>query len=356
MTRPSSFGDLADTQGLPAPVDSKGGPESVVVLINSESEVGEARRAAARITSEAGLSDSDAGSIALVVTEAATNIARYGGSGRIILSNLRPRQRDMIEMIAVDKGAGIGDMSRALSDGFSTGGTPGKGLGAIRRMAAEFDLWSGVNQGTALVARVPISKAKSSPPAMSCGVVCKSIASERVCGDAWIIENIPDGVLIAVADGLGHGHEAAIAADYALSVVRRRRAASLSEIFDYANRALRPTRGAALQVARINNRDQTITSIGVGNISTSVSSHSASKSLPCQPGIVGHQMPRTREVTVPFTSESLLVMHSDGISSRWNLDAYPGLRARDPAITAAILYRDFARGRDDATMVTYRVG
>lgn len=347
---------LRDAGEASRPVsDGKGGPQSMMVSVGAESDVGAARRAAAQMANDAGMTESDAGALALVVTEAATNIARYGGSGKIVLSDLRPQLRNHVQMIAIDNGSGIADMSRALDDGYSTGGTPGHGLGAIRRMSAEFDLWSAPGQGTALVARVPISKTASESDNSGSGVMCAALAGERSCGDAWLMETLPDGFIIAVADGLGHGRDAAIAADAAINVVSRRKTLGLSDIFDYATRSLRATRGAALQVVKIDMRSQSIASAGVGNIATSVSSHSQSKSLPSQPGIVGHQMPRVREQTIPWSHDSMLIMHSDGISTRWKLDAYPGLRARDSALTAAVLYRDFARGRDDATILTYRV-
>jgi hypothetical protein len=244
-------------------------------------------------------------------------------------------------------------MTRALSDGYSTGGTPGHGLGAIKRMSGEFDLWSAPSLGTVLVARVPVSKGQSESQSES-GVVCTAITGETVCGDAWLIETLTEGVIIAIADGLGHGRDAALASDAALDIVRKRKTSSLADIFQFATLALRATRGAALQVVKIDLRSQTITSAGVGNISTSVSTHSQSKSLPSQPGIVGLQMPRVREQVIPWSADSMLIMHSDGVSTRWKLDAYPGLRARDPALTAAVLHRDFSRGRDDSTILTYR--
>jgi hypothetical protein len=220
-------------------------------------------------------------------------------------------------------------------------------------MSGEFDLWSAPSQGTVLLARVPISKGQPESGSGS-GVVCTAIPGETVCGDAWLIETLPEGVIIAVADGLGHGRDAAIAADAAIDVVRRRKTSSLADIFEYCTRSLRATRGAAVQVVKIDTRSQTVTSAGVGNISTSVSSHSQSKSLPSQPGIVGHQMPRVRDQVIPWSADSMLIMHSDGVSARWKLDTYPGLRARDPALTAAVLHRDFSRGRDDSTILTYR--
>jgi hypothetical protein len=58
--------------------------------------------------------------------------------------------------------------------------------------------------------------------------------------------------------------------------------------------------------------------------------------------------------TYPWPAGALLVLASDGISTHWSLDAYPGLRHRDPVLVASVLYRDFVRGRDDATVVVAR--
>lgn len=71
-------------------------------------------------------------------------------------------------------------------------------------------------------------------------------------------------------------------------------------------------------------------------------------------GIVGHEMRRVNEFTVPFEGGSTLVAFSDGLTSRWRLDQYPGVRPRHPALSAALAYRDHRRGRDDATVVVVR--
>jgi len=71
-------------------------------------------------------------------------------------------------------------------------------------------------------------------------------------------------------------------------------------------------------------------------------------------GIMGHTVRRTQLFTYPWPAGGLLVMLSDGIASQWSLDAYPGLRQRDPALIAGVIYRDFVRGRDDATVVVVR--
>lgn len=355
MIESKSQGERGIDTGRPssAPVGA-GGPLNVIIPISGDSDVGSARRAANKIGMDAGMSETEAGSISLVVTEAARNIARYGGEGSIMLRLIDDNRQPMVEMIAIDKGPGIGDMSRAMSDGFSTGGTPGKGLGAIRRLSSEFDIWSSSTCGTVVVSRIAIASRKAESDVASIGVVCSPLRGETECGDAWMIDTTANGFIVALVDGLGHGPEAAVAADTAIAVIRRKRNSTLDEMLRSANDACKPTRGAAVQIATISTTSRTIVSAGVGNISASINTGGGSKSIPSQPGIVGHQMSRVREQTLPWSADSLLAMHSDGLSARWRLDSYPGLRLRDPAIIAAVLYRDFMRGRDDATILMVR--
>jgi hypothetical protein len=73
-------------------------------------------------------------------------------------------------------------------------------------------------------------------------------------------------------------------------------------------------------------------------------------------GIVGHRIRTIQEFTYPLHKEALLVMHSDGLATRWGLDRYPGLAKRHPSLIAGVLYRDYRRIRDDVTVVVARLG
>jgi hypothetical protein len=93
---------------------------------------------------------------------------------------------------------------------------------------------------------------------------------------------------------------------------------------------------------------------GVGNIATTLWAPGETRSLVSHNGIVGHEMRKVQVFEYPLPPQGMLVMHSDGVSTRWQLEKYPGLALRDPAVVAAVLYRDFCRGRDDATVVVAR--
>src|SRR5262249_13366746 len=125
-----------------------------------------------------------------------------------------------LEILALDRGPGMADVGRCLRDGFSTAGTPGGGLGAMSRLSSMFDIYSQPGAGTAVLCRlwaaagVPAGRG----PRFQVGAVSVPKSGETVCGDAWWAE--PDGprVRVLVADGLGHGVEAARAAQEAVRV------------------------------------------------------------------------------------------------------------------------------------------
>jgi hypothetical protein len=117
---------------------------------------------------------------------------------------------------------------------------------------------------------------------------------------------------------------------------------------------LRPTRGGAAAIALIQPGARRLTYTGLGNINGVVLSAQGQHHLVSHNGIVGHQASRIVEFHYEWTPDSVLVMHSDGLSGKWDIDRYPGLLARHPGLVAATLYRDYVRGRDDASILVAR--
>jgi hypothetical protein len=117
---------------------------------------------------------------------------------------------------------------------------------------------------------------------------------------------------------------------------------------------LRPTRGAAVAVAELIPSQQVVRFAGLGNISGAITGPTESRSFVSHNGIAGHEMRKIQEFTYEWPVDSLLVMHSDGVSARWDLGRYPGLASRHPSVVAGVLYRDYSRGRDDALVVVVR--
>ncbi|HEY0823334.1 MAG TPA: ATP-binding protein, partial [Ramlibacter sp.] len=217
-----------------------------VFPMGDPSRVGEARRHAAQLAQDCGFDEVAAGRLAIVVTELATNLVRHAANGRLWLSARTARGE--VEVIAVDEGPGIADVERSLGDGFSTGGTPGTGLGAVRRLAGQFDLHSGLAQGTVVVARVRAAAAAQDESAASVGAVSLTAPGERVCGDGWGFVLDGNRTAMMVADGLGHGPDAAEAAEVALQAFGEEPMADPRQLLQRTHQALRRTRGAAVMV------------------------------------------------------------------------------------------------------------
>ena len=337
-------------------VGSAGGPVSTVIPIEDESNVGTARRSAAALSAHAGLDETERGAFAVIVTEAATNLARHASGGVVALRIIGDAHDAGVELLALDRSPGIRDIQRALSYGYSTGGTAGHGLGAIRRMASEFDIYSSPDGGTALLARVWPASTKHARAGDQYvdGVVCVPMAGEWTCGDGWSLARTPRGVQAVVVDGLGHGAEAARAADEALRIVRECQGWAPARVIEAAHGPLRATRGAAMAIAEVVSSERMVRFAGIGNISGSIISRDGTRSLASHNGTVGVALRNVHEFTYPWQDDACLVMHSDGIMTRARVDAYPGLATRHPALVAGVLFRDFNRGRDDATVLAVR--
>jgi Stage II sporulation protein E (SpoIIE) len=109
-----------------------------------------------------------------------------------------------------------------------------------------------------------------------------------------------------------------------------------------------------MAVAHIDAARKMVRFSGLGNITAAIHREDSVRHLVSHHGTAGHGTRRIEEYTYPWDDQSVLVMHSDGITARHDLAAYPGLLQRHPGLVAGVLYRDFARGRDDATVVVAR--
>jgi anti-sigma regulatory factor (Ser/Thr protein kinase) len=131
--------------------------QSFRVVVEESSQVGEARRIGRGLAQECGFDEIRAEEVAIVVTEVCTNLVKHGGGGEILLRMSSETLEDMpeLELLALDRGPGIGNLEQCLRDGFSTGGSPGQGLGAVMRLSAVSDFYSDGRRGTAVLARWP---------------------------------------------------------------------------------------------------------------------------------------------------------------------------------------------------------
>lgn len=334
--------------------------------IADRSQVGEARRAAVLHAEQLGFDAVAAGRVALIATELGNNLFQHARNGRLLLGVVDGLAgQKSVELLSMDSGPGVPDFDACLQDGYSTASTPGTGLGAVRRLANEFDAFSQVPSGTVILARVAakvgpgdgaVAAVEPEPESFDVGGVALAAPGETACGDAWSVARRGRRLAILMADGLGHGPVAREAAVAAVDEFQTEAFAAPAEVLGRVHEQLRSTRGAAVAMAQVDAELNEVVFCGVGNIAARLLSGVVDRSLISQPGTAGIQIRTLRAMNYPWPDHALLVMHSDGLITRWKVDAASGLLQRHPSLIAAWLIRDQARGRDDVTVVVLRRG
>ncbi|MDQ0579025.1 ATP-binding SpoIIE family protein phosphatase [Streptomyces rishiriensis] len=334
------------------------------VPVHDSTRVRDARVAAEQAAALAGLDGSRTADAALVATELATNLLKHARGGQLLVEAVVPPSGRagglLVQVTTIDHGPGMSDVPAALGDGFSTAGSLGAGLGTCRRLADDFGLHSVPGRGTVALARIggpartrgrrEQSSARagagapdgaSAPFAARVGGVNIPFRGAACSGDAWTCVREGDRLTLMLADGLGHGPEAARASTTAVHEVRRSPHLPPAALLRRLDDALRGTRGAAVAVAQLDLRTGRLLFAGVGNVGARLREGDSWRHLLSRPGIVGAHRPTTLpESEAVWAPDRLLVLHSDGLPSRWAPPADPRLLSCDPAVTAAVTVRD----------------
>jgi anti-sigma regulatory factor (Ser/Thr protein kinase) len=328
-----------------------------VVAVREQTDVAEARRVATRLADELAFPEADAGRAALVATELATNLLKHADGGDVLTRAVVERPEGGLEILSIDKGPGMADVAACLEDGYSTAGSFGTGLGAIARASSTFEIYSRPGHGTIVQSRIAPAgpRPEVTDGGVSFGAISVSYPGERECGDGWALARSDDRVVLLVVDGLGHGLAASQAARRAEATFMTEHHRDPGAIVERLHDGLRSTRGAAVSVAEVRPRSSTVRHCGLGNVGVVLVGGHQSRQLVSMNGTAGHEAPRIREFEYPWGRNDLLVTHSDGLHSRWQLATYAGLQQAAPSLVAAVLYRDARRGRDDATVCVLRV-
>jgi anti-sigma regulatory factor (Ser/Thr protein kinase) len=320
------------------------------VPVTEGSQAAEARRIAVNAANNAGFSETDVGKVAIVVTEAGTNIAKFATGGEILISTRQSQGVKRLEMLAIDRGPGM-NVDQCLIDEYSTSGTRGTGLGAISRLASEFDAYSDEKGTIVFAGFVDGRPAQPTAEDLHVGSARAPKPGETVCGDDWALVTSGANSFLLVADGLGHGPFAAEASAEAVKALETNAVSSAKDAVTLVHGALKGTRGAAIAVAEIAAGGGGITYCGLGNIAGVLLSASGMQHLVSLNGTAGHEAARISTFQYSWPDGATLVMHSDGVVGHWSTGRYPGLLRRHPSVIAGILYRDFNRGRDDTAII-----
>ena len=307
---------------------------------------------------EAGFSEKRLAEIDIIVAEIVSNLAKHASSGEVFVKLIEVKKMQGLEIIAIDNGPGIHDLKTMLQDGVSTKNTLGQGLGAIKRLSDEFQIYSQKGWGTLLLTRiyneeVPYIK-KKNPVDVRSFLIPKP--GETECGDGFFCKQTKHYIKLFLGDGLGHGKEAAFAVKKAIEACKLCYEESPVENLRFINHAVKKTRGLVATIAIFHIKECKWSICGVGNISTRILGGNLSKNHSPYNGIVGLNMPRTMsDQQLDYEQGQMLIMCSDGIKSKWDLMRFPGILRHDLSLLNAALFKDFARNTDDVSIASCKI-
>jgi len=188
------------------------------------------------------------------------------------------------------------------------------------------------------------------------GSLVLPVKSAEPCGDAWTSADLGKQCKVVLIDGLGHGPEAAKAAEKAVSLFQQLKFFAPGEILEQMHYKMFDTRGAAVAIAQIDPENRRLKYSGLGNISARILSPERTTFLTSKIGTVGMEAGQISEFDYPIPLQATLVMHTDGIRQSWYAEDYLPLLTRDPLLFAGVLYHDQQVDRDDSGVVIHRMG
>jgi anti-sigma regulatory factor (Ser/Thr protein kinase) len=327
--------------------------DAVWARVEEPSSAVRVRRHATRFAERLGFAGARIGEIQLAVTEAATNLAKHAVQGEMLVRVVRAGGDAALEIVCLDRGPGIADVPGSRLDGYSTSGTLGIGLGAIERLADR----SGVHSpaaGTVLFARFLRSSRTGAglvPPALPFAGLTRPIEGEEQCGDAYAARADGGTIYAMLCDGLGPGPLAARAAWRAVAAVREAvLPASPADLLAQVHRRLAATRGGAVAVAAVDPGRGTVRFAGLGNVAGWIIGPERRSGMVSVPGIAGVRSRPLREHVYDLPPGAAVVLHSDGLTGKWDVADRPGT-GRDPLLIAADLLREAGVRHDDRAVL-----
>ncbi len=328
----------------------------VSLLMRDRSYAAGAKKDIHRLTVNAGFSQRKIDEVDILVSELTSNLVKHATDGEILAGIVGDRQGLMLELIGIDSGPGISDPERMMQDGVSTSGTLGHGLGAIRRLSDQFEIYSLKGWGTILLSRVYLNKSGENAglrPLLDVRSLVVAKPGELVSGDGSYGFMAADGTYrLLAADGLGHGLEANRAVREAIIAFREFSSDSPVEILRHLHATIRKTRGIVAAVVIIDPVRKIWKFCGIGNIAARFTGVHQARSYLSHNGIVGHNIPGSLyDQEVSQQEYQQITLCSDGIRSRWQQLRLPEIGRQDLMIQAAVLYKDCSRRNDDTSVI-----
>ncbi len=318
------------------------------------------KRDITRLAESLGFSENETGKINIIVSEMLTNLAKFSPEGGELLVRQVGEPVHSLEIICIDSGPGMNEPLRMMQDGVTTFGSAGEGLGAIKRQANFFDIYSAPGLGTVILTQVTKATATDTtdglPKNLEVGYVMVPKPHEILCGDGFAMKVRHNNLYLLALDGLGHGSYANEASSLATKLFEQSGEVNPVQALRDLHMGIKRTRGAVGFAASISSEN--ISYCGVGNIGGKLYTGDLSNNTPpykniiSYNGILGHNIPNTlNNQQLEWGRSKMLIMHSDGLRSRWDLSKYPNLQRHHPTVIAAVLYKDFSRHTDDTLVV-----
>jgi len=295
----------------------------------------------------------------IIIAELTSNLIKYAGGGDLLYRSHHNGSCNEIEIYCLDKGTGIENIAKIMKDGYSTSSTLGQGIGAIKRLSNDFQIYSMRGWGTVQYIKI-CDKADFCIPNSNTGLDISALSvnypGERVCGDGYHIKYTRKGFQIFVGDGLGHGANAHEAVEQAVRAFKQCAENNPVAVLRYIHEHVKKSRGLVATIATVDFETESWNICGIGNINTRIYNGLDNKTYTPYNGIIGHNIPRTINSTVvPYQKHQIIIMHSDGLRTRWNLSELNSIIKQSPAIIASALYKDNVRGTDDATVLVGKI-
>ncbi|MBN1487622.1 MAG: SpoIIE family protein phosphatase [Anaerolineae bacterium] len=193
-------------------------------------------------------------------------------------------------------------------------------------------------------------------PLVTYGVAMQNFPGEAESGDQYIVADFPNGMLVSVIDGLGHGDKASLAAKRAVAVLQKNPHRPVDWLLQECHRALRGTRGVVMSIASFHAFDNKMTWLGIGNVygmllKADVPFGSKPNTLLLRGGVVGYNLPTLRPLSVTVNRGDTLIFVTDGIRSSFSKDLSIDV---PPQSMADEILSQHRRGTDDALVLVAR--
>lgn len=311
-----------------------------------------------KIVSDAGFSEKKTAEVDIVVAEMTSNLIKHAEGGEILVRVVKEGKYDAVELIAIDNGLGMTDPQKMIEDGMSTANTLGHGLGSMKRMSDVFQVYSLKGWGTIVLSRIYKQNLHGKVPVAKAEVrsVVVPKPGEELSGDCYYYDLTDEALRIFVGDGLGHGPDAHHAVKEAIKAFKVTRETEPVEILRGLHYAVRKTRGLVGTVATFNFNEKKWRVCGIGNIATRMQNGLLVRNYIAYNGIVGMNIPNTmKDQEIDHVKAQLIIMCSDGIRTRWDINKYTSILKYDLSILAAAIYKDHARRTDDMSVVIGRI-